>query len=612
MNKQKGFTLLEMLVVVFIIGILAAIAVPSYKKAVERSKATEAFEILSNIRNRQEQIQQFGRTNDKSNKSFTVNFSDLGEVISGVKSPQTDKIPQKYFTYTLASNPYYAYAQRTGTAGQPSPYNYSIVQTENYADSFLCCEGTDCDIISGFLKGCPCPDGFQQTVNGPCKPINADSCDIYKKDPDTYKCCLNWSLPGGRYWEGTQCRCPRGAELVGTKCVTPDDCADYNTNPDLYQCCKAAPAVLPDGRQWAGGTCPCPQGTVWDSNGKKCVPENNCPKDLDGICCATTDITTCDGVCSACECSMLVNGICTNGGSGGCPNATPNLCNGVCQYCPCGQTLVNGVCKDTGSGNCPQDKPYYYNNTCNVCPQATPVFSNGFCCPVNNYYTNGVCCPDGYVGNNGTCVVQPPTGKCESFKSDTAKYNCCLNGSDSYGRTWNGDDCVCPKGTVWDSKKCSACTSPNIIVDGNCCPSDKKYYWNGLCQSCPQDTPVLSNSKCCAQNTPNYCNDTKVCQYCPCGQTLVNGKCAAPEATCETAFAGQDTTIKQCRCMGSLNPVIKPVYGGPPFVTMNFANNGCCQFIKPSDPKDPALQGTVCEACASLLPADYNFKPLPL
>ncbi len=48
MNK-KGFTLIELLVVVLIIGILAAMAMPQYFKAVERSRMTEADQLLSSI-----------------------------------------------------------------------------------------------------------------------------------------------------------------------------------------------------------------------------------------------------------------------------------------------------------------------------------------------------------------------------------------------------------------------------------------------------------------------------------------------------------------------------------------------------------------------------------
>ena len=43
---KQGFTLIELLVVVLIIGILTAIAMPNYSRAIEKSRATEAMNIV--------------------------------------------------------------------------------------------------------------------------------------------------------------------------------------------------------------------------------------------------------------------------------------------------------------------------------------------------------------------------------------------------------------------------------------------------------------------------------------------------------------------------------------------------------------------------------------
>jgi len=50
MTKQKGFTLIELMIVVAIIGILAAVAIPAYTDYLKRAKVTEGMNLLAGLK----------------------------------------------------------------------------------------------------------------------------------------------------------------------------------------------------------------------------------------------------------------------------------------------------------------------------------------------------------------------------------------------------------------------------------------------------------------------------------------------------------------------------------------------------------------------------------
>lgn len=114
MKKSSGFTLIEIMIVVAIIGILAAIAIPQYTDYITRSQLVEGHTGLSDFRVRMEQFYQDNRTYDGAG---------LGNCGAATPANATN------FTYTCRSTGQGYTATATGSGGRVTGFVFTINET---------------------------------------------------------------------------------------------------------------------------------------------------------------------------------------------------------------------------------------------------------------------------------------------------------------------------------------------------------------------------------------------------------------------------------------------------------------------------------------------------
>lgn len=358
-KSRRGFTLSEVLVVVVMIAIMAAVATPLYTKSIKRSRASDALSVLALASAKQEAyFIEHGRPAQK--------FQELAVPVQGLTGDTSVALDN--FTYQMQGNCF--------AAARPAD-NYTLYK--NYITKKESCSGAGCSVLEGLIPSDVegvCSEGDSSIIDD----SGAGGALAERPDDET----------GG-------CRNPNQVYNPVTKECQWRPCADGSTPNPINGACTCSNTCNPPFKNNNSCECVCPTDRPYQYDGtcNKCL--SGYKQSTDGIC--RQDPNRCaPGTTAPEECGNGGKRVCLQGGWwSDCYEPSP-VCESSCKP---------GTIRKSGSGSSVTEVVFNWD----ACDWLTKPGGGGG----GGLVTDPIC-QVGYELVNGTCVLKGTDGcnkRCE-------------------------------------------------------------------------------------------------------------------------------------------------------------------------------------------------------
>ncbi len=502
-QNKKGFSLVEVMVVVVIVAILAAVSIPFYQRSILRSHAAEVNNLLTMVRTRQSkkfaQDKQFATLfTDPLLKKIALGPDDYEENTGATKTVNSD------YVLRLRTNEAKDLGCVTGTysPGGEDKFTFAISYTQSGLgctdapdSSYSVCKSFGDTVVGSVDDVCSLQAAsgpvFDSGAGGPPQPNFCDtlSCPVGTEIVDC-QCveCKEKPKPGYQFakgcdWEPCKESCKEGFHYVeGCKCEADssscDPCPGDQILVDNDSCKCACPEKKPIWDEASQQCIKCKEPTTWDPKVSKCMCPSKTPVLIED---AEEHIVK----CVKCEEAK--------------PNSVWNSQKQICECSCSGGRIVLEDKEDQEECNC-------------VCPSQTPIWDAEkqqciSCSDEAPFYdeVNKTCltCYDKY--GDKAPVWSPEIGKCISCYDKFPGRVVCSGGSgfsreatetnDRYNKTQSLTDYSNALSSINSyAAKTGALLAAGNVNEGKCGARDShsevyQYIETPQCTSSSQHTP---------------------------------------------------------------------------------------------------------------------------